>query len=71
MEEIGRAGKAIIHFLQYEHFKDEILALSSLQTGVEFHDRKKAKQCNLDLKTSSSLYRLDPYLDIDGLTGCR
>ena len=41
--------------------------MSSLQTGVEFHDRKKAKQRNLDLKKCSSLYRLDPYLDTDGL----
>ena len=67
MEEIGRAEKEIIRCLQYEHFKDEIQALSSLQTGVEFRDRKKAKQRNLDLKKCSSLYRLDPYLDTDGL----
>ena len=67
VEEIGRAEKEIIRCLQYEHFKDEILALSSLQTGIEFHDRKKAKQRNLDLTKCSSLYRLDPYLDTDGL----
>ena len=67
VEEIGHAEKEIIRCLQYEHFKDEILALSSLQTGVEFHDRKKAKQRNLDLKKCSSLYRLDPYLDTNGL----
>ena len=67
MEEIGRAEKEIIRCLQYEHFKDEIKALSSLQTGVEFRDRKKAKQRDLDLKKCSSLYRLDPYLDTDGL----
>ena len=67
VEEMGRAKKEIIRCLQYEHFKDEILALSSLQTGVEFHDRKKAKQRNLDLKKCSSLYRLDPYLDTEGL----
>lgn len=67
MEEIGRAEKEIIGCLQYEHFKDEIQALSTLQTGGEFRNRKKAKQRNLDLKKCSSLYRLDPYLDTDGL----
>ncbi|XP_068756234.1 uncharacterized protein [Montipora capricornis] len=61
MEEIGRAEKEIICCIQYEHFKDEIQALSSLQTGVEFRDRKKAKQRNLDLKKCSSLY-----LDTEG-----
>lgn len=67
MEEIGRAEREIIGCLQYEHFKDEIQALSTLQTGGEFRNRKKAKQRNLDLKKCSSLYRLDPYLDTDGL----
>lgn len=67
VEEVGQAEKEIIRCLQHEHFQEEIQVLSSLQTSGEFCDRKKAKQRNLNLKKCSSLYRLDPYLDADGL----
>ena len=65
VEEIGQAE--IIRCLQHEHFKDEIKILSSLQESEEFHDRKTAKQRNFSLKKCSSLYRLDPFLDSNGI----
>ena len=63
MGDIGHAEMAIIRCLQHENFKEEIKALSTLQTNSEFTYRRRAKQCNLNLKKCSSLYRLDPYLD--------
>ena len=67
IEEIGQAEMEIIRCLQLEHFKDEIEALSLLQVHGEFSDRQKAKQRNFNLKKCSSLYRLDPYLDVNGI----
>ena len=67
VEEIGQAEMEIICCLQHEHFKEEIKTLLSLQTSGEFCDRKRAKQRNLNVKKCSSLYRLDPYLDEDGI----
>ena len=67
VKEIGQAEIELIRCLQHEHFKEEIKALSSLQTHGEFVDRKKAKQRNFNLKKCSSLYRLDPYLDANGI----
>ena len=67
IEEIGQAETEIIRCLQHEHFKDEIEALSLLQAHGEFVDRKRAKQRNFNLKKCSSLYRLDPYLDVNGI----
>ena len=67
IEEIGQAETEIIRCLEHEHFKDEIEALSLLQAHGEFVDRKRAKQRNFNLKKCSSLYRLDPYLDVNGI----
>ena len=67
MENIGQPETEIVHSLQYEHFKDEIKTLSILQNGGEFRDRDSAKQCNVNLKKCSCLYRLDPFLDSDGI----
>ena len=67
IEEIGQAETEIIRCLQHEHFKDEMEALSLLQAHGEFVDRKRAKQRNFNLKKCSSLYRLDPYLDVNGI----
>jgi len=67
MEEIGHAEMAIIRCLQHEHFKEEIKTLSMLQMNGEFTDRRRAKQCHLNLKKCSSLYRLDPYLDANDI----
>ena len=41
--------------------------MSSLQESEEFHDRKTAKQRNFSLKKCGSLYRLDPFLDSNGI----
>ena len=67
VNEIDQAEIEIIRCLQHEHFKDEIKILSSLQESEEFHDRKTAKQRNFSLKKCSSLYRLDPFLDSNGI----
>ena len=65
--DMGDIEMAIIRCLQHEHFKEEIKTLSMLQTNGEFTDRRRAKQRNLNLKKSSSLYRLDPYLDANDI----
>ena len=67
VNEIGQAEIEIIRCLQPEHFKDEINILSSLQESEEFRDRKTAKQRNFSLKKCGSLYRLDPFLDSNGI----
>jgi len=67
LEELRQAEIAILRSVQQEHFKQEIQVLSSLDVKGEFLDRQATKLRNANLKKCSSLYRLDPYLDDDGL----
>ena len=66
-DELQRAELEITQDVQYEHFKEEIKILSSLKANGEFVDRMSARLRNKGLKKSSSLYRLDPFLDKDGI----
>ncbi|KAK3738623.1 hypothetical protein QZH41_009490, partial [Actinostola sp. cb2023] len=68
LEELRQAEIAILRSVQQEHtHKQEIQVLSSLDVKGEFLDRQATKLRNANLKKCSSLYRLDPYLDDDGL----
>ena len=67
LDELQRAELEITRDVQYEHFKEEIKILSSLKANGEFVDRMSARLRNKGLKKSSSLYRLDPFLDKDGI----
>ena len=66
LDELQPAELEITRDVQYEHFKEEIKILSSLKANGEFVDRMSARLRNKGLKKSSSLYRLDPFLDKDG-----
>jgi len=52
--------------LQREHFMEEIRILRSLNAG-EFLGREAVKQRDISLKKTSCMYRLDPFLDADGI----
>ena len=67
VEDLAQAELEIIHSLQHEHFKEEIKTLHSLDTNGEFLSREAAKQRDTSLKKTSCMYRLDPYLDADGI----
>ena len=67
VEDLAQAELEIIHSLQHEHFKEEIKTLHSLDTNGEFLSREAAKQRDASLKKTSCMYRLDPYLDADGI----
>jgi len=62
-----KAEQAILKSLQEEAFSKEIKILKSL--GVENGDpsREFEKRRNLSMKKTSLLYRLDPFLDDDGV----
>ena len=67
VEDLAHAELEIIRSLQREHFEDEIKVLQSLNVDGEFVNRTAAKERNSSLKKTSCLYRLDPYLDADGV----
>ena len=49
------------------HFSKEIQVLPALSLAGEVTDREKTRARNQTLKKSSALYKLDPFLDKDGL----
>ena len=68
VEELNQAEKVIIKAVQQHHFREEIKTLCSLQGNEnKFQDRQCARQRNLEVKLSSSLYRLDPFIDEESL----
>ena len=67
VEEIRNAEFKIIKKVQREAFSNEIEALESLQLKDGAADREEAKRRNVTMKRTSSLYRLDPFLDKDGI----
>ena len=50
-----------------QHFEEEIKTLRSLNANGEFLSREAVKQRDSSLKKTSCMYRLDPYLDADGI----
>ena len=68
LTEFQLAEKEDLKIIQREHFYEEIQVLMKLKVaGEEVSTRELAKQRNKIIKTSSCLYRLDPFLDRDGL----
>ena len=53
--------------VQTEAFKDEIQALKDVQAKQQAADQDTCKDKVKAMKRSSSLYKLDPFLDEDGL----
>ena len=67
VNEIGMAELELISCHQREHFKEEIEILNKSKVNGEHSDRNDAKLQNKHMKKTSSLYRLDPYLDGNGI----
>ena len=67
VEELDRAEKTILKLVQSGAFPKERKALQEVRR-VDFEsDRQFAKAMKSEIKKSSTLYRLDPFLDQDGL----
>ncbi|KAL9966153.1 hypothetical protein ACROYT_G024179 [Oculina patagonica] len=67
LTEFQFAEKEVLKIVQREHFYEEIQVLVKLQVVGEVSTRESARQRNQTIKMSSCLYRLDPFLDDDGL----
>lgn len=68
VEELNFAEHLILKSVQHRSFNVELDTLRKL-TGNEnkFEDRTSARERNLKVKITSSLYRLDPFVDKQGL----
>lgn len=67
VEEVERAEKTILKLVQSGAFPEEVEALRKIQRADCKTDRDFAKARKSEIKKSSTLYRLDPFLDQDGL----
>ena len=67
VEELDRAEKTILKLVQRGAFPKEIEALQKVRRVDCESDRQFAKAIKSEIKKSSTLYRLDPFLDPDGL----
>ena len=67
VDQICKAEMIIIRLVQKEAFKDELSVLHTLQVGEVNSGREVAKKRNNAMKQTSSLFRLDPYVDSYGL----
>jgi len=64
VQELSQAEKVVLRSLQHNHFKAEMTTLSELESNEsQFQERKRSKI----VKLSSNLYKLDPFLDEEGL----
>ena len=66
VDEMRKAEQAILKSLQ-EVFPEEIKILKSLEVQNDDASREYANRRNLSMKKTSSLYRLDPFLDKYGV----
>ena len=67
LDQLQEAEKSIIKAVQYENYKEEINILEGLKSMAETGDRASVKLRNQRMKKTSSLFRLDPFLDEDGI----
>ena len=67
VEDVQQVEKVIIRDAQNNKFKDEIAVLKSSTTSPTTPERKEARDRNTAMTTTSCLYRLDPFLDEDGV----
>ncbi|KAK3748440.1 hypothetical protein QZH41_017303 [Actinostola sp. cb2023] len=64
---LQEAEKVIIRCVQSEYFQDELQVLRSLGANREKVDRRSVREKKQTLKKTSSIYKLDPFIDQDGL----
>ena len=67
VEELEKAEKVILKLVQGNAFPTEIKTLKQIQREDCKNDRDFAKARKSEIKKTSSLYRLDPFLGQDGL----
>ena len=67
VEELDRAEKTILKLVQSGAFPNERKALQEVRRVDCESDRQFAKAMKSEIKKSSTLYRLDPFLEKDGL----
>ena len=68
VSDLKGAECAIIRDAQIEAFKEEIVVLQKMkQKNADPNSRVFAQQRKANMKTSSSLYKLDPFSDVDGI----
>ena len=67
VEELDRAEKNILKLVQSSAFPKEIEALQKIQRADCENDHQFVKAKKSEVKKSSTLYRLDPFLDQDRL----
>ena len=68
VEEFQEAEKIVIKSLQRQHFKKETSVLCTLPCNQDkFKQRQAAQEGNKQVKATSNIYKLDPYLDEDGV----
>ena len=67
LPELQEAEKTIIRCLQYEHFREELQILCNLNVTNGETNRNQARKRNQALRKTSSLYKLDPFVDDDGI----
>ena len=67
LTELHAAEKEVLKVVQREHFHEEIQILKGLKVVGELTARNVAREQNLAIQKSSCLYRLDPFLDEDGV----
>ena len=67
MSKLQVAEKVILQGVQYEAFSKELEVLQNISKSGEELSRSKAKKMKDKIKRTSSLYRLDPFLDEKGI----
>ena len=67
IQDLQTAEIEILKSIQQECFNGELKILRSLQVKESTPNRDEARKRNQAIKSTSSLYRLDPFLDKDGV----
>lgn len=67
VEEIIAGEREIIKQVQHRSFANEIKILKGLQTEEGNTERNEARKCKQMMKGTSSLYKLDPFIDGNGI----
>ena len=67
VDELRRAELIILKCIQEEAFAEEVKILQSLEVRDDVTDRFLARKRNSSMKKTSSLFRLDPFLDNNGV----
>ena len=67
VDDLQGSEKEIICMVQMESFPEEMKVLEGIQVRKSLIDRKEANKRNHAIKETSTLFRLDPFLDEKGI----